>query len=328
MARGFEIKPEGLYRNGALVVESAAYDGYPACKSYAIKELPKHMREGAIKACEKNGVSPSDVRLIERYLVPVEQADEWDAMMERLSIKRGEDEANSFEVCLSTRGWGDYDGVKVTLDKRSTRAEMLAVCRGALNSAIDVDRPNQTDEELNAAIDEELGEGERAAQAKAKEERREYYDQARDLEEVEKPEEQNETILTAYEDKGERVSIKFDGTGWEIIGDTRKDKGKSSGYLHCYFDSVPAAPVSARAVTEAVRDQMIQYYYNHDIRSLPGIGATPQARYFRGLTIEEKEAIGNNGKKSYYAAHPEYDRTEEPKPEAAMEDVIDNIMEA
>jgi hypothetical protein len=322
MAKGFEVKPEGLYRDGELAVKSAAYDGYPARKSYAINGLPKHMRKDAIKACEKNGVSPSDVRLIERYLVPVEQADEWDALIERLSIKCGEDEANSFEVYLSTRGWGDYDGVKVTLDKRSSRAEMLAVCRGALKQP-DVDRPNQTDEELNAAIDEELGEGERAAQAEAKEERREYYDQAHDLEEVEKPEEQNETILTANEDKGEWVSIKFDETGWEIVEDTRKDKGKSSGYLHCYFNSALVVPVSARAVTEAVRDQMIKYYYNHDIWSLPGIGATPQRRYFRDLTTEEREAIGNNGKKCYYVAHPEYDGTE-----AAMEGVIDNIMDA
>ena len=45
---------------------------------------------------------------------------------------------------------------------------------------------------------------------------------------------------------------------------------------------------------------MLKYFYNHD-RDLPSIGGTPQDRYFKGLTVEQREYIGNGGNKGYYA---------------------------
>jgi hypothetical protein len=45
---------------------------------------------------------------------------------------------------------------------------------------------------------------------------------------------------------------------------------------------------------------MIKYLFNHD-RNLPGIGAPPQWRYFKGLKTEDMERIGNDGKKAFYA---------------------------
>ena len=82
--------------------------------------------------------------------------------------------------------------------------------------------------------------------------------------------------------------IRFSEAGYEILHD-----GGDKSYLHVCDES-------ALAVTDACRDQMLRYYYTHD-RNLPGLGSTPQTLYFRGLTIDQCEAIGNSGQRAYYA---------------------------
>jgi len=100
------------------------------------------------------------------------------------------------------------------------------------------------------------------------------------------------TILRATSYFGGHCLVSFSETGFEVIEDTRDYK---DGYLHIFENS-------ATAITDACRNQIIKYFYNHrsfDVNS-PGIGATPQHQYFSNLSIEEMENIGNNNKKCFY----------------------------
>lgn len=90
-----------------------------------------------------------------------------------------------------------------------------------------------------------------------------------------------------------QITIEFTEDGWRVLKDNRPTGYNVCGYLHVIEG------VSAEAVTDAVRDQIIRYYYNHP-KNLPGIGATPQTQYMNGLTIEDRERIGNDGALSFY----------------------------
>lgn len=98
-----------------------------------------------------------------------------------------------------------------------------------------------------------------------------------------------EVVLTAYSYFGGRCEVKFTESGYEVLCDTRKCK---DGYLHV-SDGAP------EAVTPAVAEQLIKYFYNHKAE-LPGLGATPQSKYLAGYTLAQREAIGNGGKRAYY----------------------------
>lgn len=98
------------------------------------------------------------------------------------------------------------------------------------------------------------------------------------------------TKLTAYGYFGGECVVEFTESGYSVLSDTREIK---TGYLHICDDS-------ADAITDACRDQIIKYFFTHE-RPEPGIGATPQKKYFSGMTTEEFEAIGNNGGRGVYA---------------------------
>ncbi len=100
---------------------------------------------------------------------------------------------------------------------------------------------------------------------------------------------ENKTVLKAESYFGGECIIEFNETGFEIIKDDRQCK---DGYLHIINES-------ANEITEACRNQIVQYFYNHS-REAPGIGATATDRYFKGLTRDEAEKIGNEGKKAFY----------------------------
>ena len=97
------------------------------------------------------------------------------------------------------------------------------------------------------------------------------------------------TVLKAYSHFGGFCLMRFTEDEFSVLSDCRKGK---DGYLHVFEDS-------AVAITDRVRNVIIKYFYNHD-RGLPGIGATPQDKYFKGLTREQLEDIGNGGAKGYY----------------------------
>lgn len=90
------------------------------------------------------------------------------------------------------------------------------------------------------------------------------------------------------------IIIEFTEDNWTVVEDTRSPDDNLRGYLHWYED------ISAEEITDKVRDQIIKYYYNHP-DNLPGVGATPQKRYMKGLSIEERERIGNSGNPAWYA---------------------------
>jgi hypothetical protein len=92
---------------------------------------------------------------------------------------------------------------------------------------------------------------------------------------------------------GETV-IRFDDDGYTVVKDTAdRIRGRHVGYLHICEQSAPV-------VTDACRDQMIRYLFDHP-PDLPGLGSTPQRRYFAGLSSADLERIGNGGKTAYYA---------------------------
>jgi len=102
------------------------------------------------------------------------------------------------------------------------------------------------------------------------------------------------TILKAHSYFGGICTVEFTENGWRILEDTR-EKCKD-GYLHICDES-------AEEITNKCRDVMLNYFYNHrkENPETPGIGATPQEKYWYGMSIEKMETIGNNGKKSFYA---------------------------
>lgn len=99
------------------------------------------------------------------------------------------------------------------------------------------------------------------------------------------------TVLTAYGYKYGKCVIEFTEKGYNVIEDNRDIK---VGYLHVYENEG-----SANEITDLVRDQIIKYFYNHDI-DLPGIGSTPQKLYMQGLTLSDREKIAGVSK-AYYA---------------------------
>ncbi len=98
------------------------------------------------------------------------------------------------------------------------------------------------------------------------------------------------TRLIAYSLFGGQAVVEFTEQGWELIEDTREVK---VGYLHIEDG------VSAPAITDAVRNNMIAYFFSHP-EGTPGIGATPQKQYWTGLNTRDLEQIGNQSKQGYY----------------------------
>jgi len=90
-----------------------------------------------------------------------------------------------------------------------------------------------------------------------------------------------------------QIVVEFSETGFRVIKDNRPAGYRLSGYLHTYDGS-------ASDITDAVRDQIIIYFFNHP-DNLPGIGATPQRQYWTGLSRSEIENIGNDGRSAFYA---------------------------
>jgi hypothetical protein len=65
---------------------------------------------------------------------------EFEAMVKR--------DANRVTIMLSTRGWGDYSPLEVEIDITRPDCEIIADCRKALEEGHDVDRRDQSDEEI------------------------------------------------------------------------------------------------------------------------------------------------------------------------------------
>lgn len=90
-----------------------------------------------------------------------------------------------------------------------------------------------------------------------------------------------------------QIAVEFSEEGWRVLKDNRPTGYKPTGYLH-------VNDMSAESITDEVRDEIVKYYYQHP-KNLPGIGATPQRQYMRGLSIDDRERIGNDGRSSLYA---------------------------
>lgn len=121
-----------------------------------------------VQQCKNNNVDADSVRFYvspevngRRYngdvYVPVPVAVEYDKYITAAIAIEKENRANSIEVHLSTRGWGDYSSLNVTIDRRDNDKIWLDAAKKAFEGVHDVDHPNQTDDELlekiNAAVE-------------------------------------------------------------------------------------------------------------------------------------------------------------------------------
>lgn len=61
-------------------------------------------------------------------------------------------DASRVAIILSSRGWGDYSPLEIEIDINRPDAEIIADCRKALADGHDVDRRDQSDEEILGKI--------------------------------------------------------------------------------------------------------------------------------------------------------------------------------
>lgn len=103
----------------------------------------------------------------------------------------------------------------------------------------------------------------------------------------------SEVTFSAEDHVGGRCRIKFSEEGYTVLEFSPKSVlGGVNDYLH-------VGEGAPEEITEACRNQIIKYFFNHP-DSFPGVGASIQTAYFLGLTTEEMERIGNNGERAYY----------------------------
>ena len=103
----------------------------------------------------------------------------------------------------------------------------------------------------------------------------------------------NEITLIALSYFGGKAVIKFTEGGWDVLSDDRKVK---DGYLHLDAAAPGGIPDD---LTEPVKIQLMRYLYKHH-PDLPGLGVTPQAKYFSGYSLDDVERLGNDGERGYY----------------------------
>jgi len=132
--------------------------------------------------CKKHGIDPGTVRIYHspdvdgKYhsgpvYVQAPAALEYDkfisASIEAGRIKR----ENSIVVYLSSRGWGDYSPVEITIDRRDGPPVWLKAAKDAFLGKDDVDRPGQPDDELMGRIMKEVAKFDKKASDKAEREK-------------------------------------------------------------------------------------------------------------------------------------------------------------
>lgn len=71
---------------------------------------------------------------------------------------------------------------------------------------------------------------------------------------------------------------------------------QKDGYLHLDAAAPGGIPDD---LTEPVKIQLMRYLYKHH-PDLPGLGGTPQAKYFSGYSLDDVERLGNDGERGYY----------------------------
>ena len=83
--------------------------------------------------------------------------EEWQTRPEKIAgdlaaEERKREESKIVKIYLSSRGWGDYSACEWRGNITRPTEDILAECRTALETGYDVDKPNQTDEEILEAI--------------------------------------------------------------------------------------------------------------------------------------------------------------------------------
>lgn len=74
------------------------------------------------------------------------------AAQDKADAERREIEARTVTIYLSSRGWGDYSPVEWVGDITRSDTEIIAECKQLLITSYDVDKPNQSDNEILETI--------------------------------------------------------------------------------------------------------------------------------------------------------------------------------
>lgn len=86
------------------------------------------------------------------YVIAKDQEKAVDEFYAVIAKEKAAIQAKTVTIHLSTRGWGDYSSLEWSGDITRADAEILAECRELLTNGYDVDKPNQTDDELAVKI--------------------------------------------------------------------------------------------------------------------------------------------------------------------------------
>jgi hypothetical protein len=98
------------------------------------------------------------------------------AAIEARKAEKAEIEKRTARIYLSSRGWGDYSACEWTGDITRPDVEILAECRRLLTTEHDVDRCNQSDDEIVSKIAKARADWESAPARKAAREAAEKED--------------------------------------------------------------------------------------------------------------------------------------------------------
>lgn len=97
----------------------------------------------------KMGANANGVTLMDDTAWEISEAK---TLQDAETARKAEIERRTVRIYLSSRGWGDYSPVEWVGDITRPDGEILAECRDRLAKSYDVDKPNQTDEELLTLI--------------------------------------------------------------------------------------------------------------------------------------------------------------------------------
>lgn len=98
------------------------------------------------------------------------------AEQDRQAAEKAAEQAKQVRIYLSSRGWGDYSACEWIGDITRPDSEILAECQARLKSAADVDKRNQSDDDLLSKIAKARADWETAPARKATKEAAEEED--------------------------------------------------------------------------------------------------------------------------------------------------------
>jgi len=146
---------KGGIKTSALTITSTR-ESLPIESRYHLKQLEEAKLDASALRLYDSALVDGKPTGHNTVYVPSEVAVEYDKYISATNAlayeQKKEKERNTIGVTLSTRGWGDYDSVAITIDRRDNADTWLIAAKAAFVGKTDVDEPNQSDDDLIAKI--------------------------------------------------------------------------------------------------------------------------------------------------------------------------------